>query len=305
MDHEVNIFKNARGTSCLNVVKITSVLKAIKNGKWKDIVEPIRELKENKAPKNDVDEAKKLLPAVAWSGVFTESRADDNLAVYNKLMVVDIDNITKTRLKRLKKELVNNPMVYAYFNGPTKGIKVLIFVSAGPEWHNTHTFWQIETLFDEMYGIEIDPTGKNLSRLCFVSYDPDLYINPEPMELQIEEQEDPDAGFRRVSNYDYSNCAPETDSTVIMETCIKMVNASATGTYHKGNRNKYVFSLSCLMCEFGVNPELSLTLIASRYQSLKYKEIRTTVESAFKRCYKNFGTKTVNRRKNNNQQDLL
>jgi len=304
MDHQCNIFRNAKGVSCLNVVKVTSVLSGIKNGKWMDVVLPVREFKEN-GTKKEVEEAKKLLPAVAWSGVFEDRRADDNMVHYNKLMVVDIDDITKTRLKTLKKELTKNPMVYAFFNGPTKGIKVLIFIDSEKDWHNNHAFWHIERLFDEMYGIKIDPTGKNLSRLCFVSYDPDLYINPEPMELHIEEQEDPDGGFVSINNNDYSDCIPETDAREIIEVCVKMVNKSKAGSYHKGNRNKYIFVLSCLMCEFGVNPQLSLELISARYQSLSFKEVRTTVESAFKRSHRNFGTKTISSKSNNNQQSLL
>lgn len=303
MDHSCNIYRNVEDSSCLNVVKVTSILQAIKDGKWKGVVLPVRELKAN-GTKKQVDDAKKLLPAVTWSGVFEDRRLDANMVHYNKLMVVDIDEITKTRLKRLKKELVNNPMIYAFFNGPTKGIKVLIFISAEQEWHNTHTFWHIEKLFKEMYGIKIDPSGKNLSRLCFVSYDPDLYLNPEPMELTIEEQEDPNGGFVSINNHDFSACAPETDATVIMERCIKMVKKSKTGGFYQGNRNNYIFSLSCLCCEFGMNPELALGLVSTRYQSLAFKEIRTTLESAYKRSYKNFGTKTVNG-KSNNQQSIL
>jgi hypothetical protein len=284
-------------------VRVTSILQAIKNGKWKGVVLPVRELKQN-GTKKEVDEAKKLLPAVTWSGIFEDRRLDDNMIVYNKLIVIDIDKITNTRLKRLKIELKSNPFVYAFFDGPTKGIKVLIFVNSEKEWHNTHTFWHIEKLFDEMYGIEIDPSGKNISRLCFVSYDPELYINDKPMELEIEEQEDPDAGFRSISNYDYKNSSPETDATKILETCIKMTNKSRCGTYHKGNRNNFVFVASCLMCEFGVNPELTLSLLHSRYQSLRHKELRSSVESAFKRCYKNFGTRILNQ-KSNNQQSIL
>jgi len=283
---------------------MTSVLDAIKSGKWKDVVLPVRELKEN-GTKEQVAEAKKLLPAVTWSGVFEDKRMDANIVHYNKLMVIDIDKITKTRLKTLKKELKSNKAVYAFFDGPTKGVKVLIFIDSEVEAHNTHAFWQIETMFDEMYGIEVDPSGKNIARLCFVSYDPDLYINPEPMELHIVEQEDPEAGFVTVGNYEYDNAIPETDATKILETCIKMPNTSKCGHYYKGNRNKFIFVTACLMCEFGVNPEITLSLLSSRFQSLKYKEHRTTIESAFRRSYKNFGTRTSNQKSNNNQQSIL
>ena len=79
---ECNIFRNVGDSSCLNVVSVTSVLAAIKSGKWKDVVLPVRELKEN-GTKQQVDDAKKKLPAVTWSGVFEDKRLDVNIIHYN------------------------------------------------------------------------------------------------------------------------------------------------------------------------------------------------------------------------------
>lgn len=302
MNFECNIFSNVWDQDCSNVVKITSVLKGIQSGRWKD---RILEVRANTGNKEKLKNLKFALPAVTWSGVF-EERLDSACVVYNKLMVIDIDNISGRRLKRLKEELKNNPWVYAYFDGPTKGIKILVFITSEIEWHNTHAFSQLSDLFSELYGIDIDPSGKNISRLCFVSYDPSLYINPEPMALKIEEQVDSLEGFRSLKKAkEFTGGVQINDASDIFEVAVKMVKKSKTGSYHKGNRNNFVFSLSCLLCEFGIDPETALSLIYSRYESLGPKELINTVESAYRRNKSKYGTKTLNGRGNTKQTNLL
>jgi VirE N-terminal domain/Primase C terminal 1 (PriCT-1) len=303
MSYECNIFKQTGDTDCSNVVSVVSVLKAIKSGKWKAEIEKLRSARDANN-KKEFDSLKYFLTAVIWSGVF-EERLDDACVVYNGLMVIDIDKISQTRLKRLKKELIANPYVFAFFDGPSKGLKILMFVDSDRLWHNTHAFYQIETMFIDLYGIEVDPSGKNLSRLCYVSYDPDLYINYNPLILHIEEQKDVFEGFSRINPKAFKSSVNTYDARHILDVCSKMVKKSKTGGYHKGNRNNFIFSMSCLACEFGINPEMTLLLIFDRYPSLGHKEIKTTVESAYKRNHRNFGTREINNNNNSSQTRLL
>ncbi len=301
MSFECNIFKFTEDVDCSNVVKVLAVLSNIKNGKWKHLILPIREAK-LRGNKKEVERLKYYAPAVIWTGVF-EERLDNGCIVYNGLMVIDIDTISSRRLRMLKRELNQNPFVFAYFDGPSKGLKVLMFVDSPKEWHNTHAFAQIELMFKDYYDIKIDPSGKNLSRLCYVSYDPDLYLNKDALILHVEEQKNIFEGFTKINSTLFSRNVNPYDASNIIDICVKMVKKSKTGSYYKGNRNKFIFSLSCLACEFGVHPEMALNIIFDRYPSLGHKEIKTTVESAYKRNHRKFGTRKVNG--NENQQGLL
>ena len=304
MKLECNIFKGVFDQNCSNVVTAGSVLKAIKSGRWQN---EITQLREAFAASNKklTKKLKFALPAVTWSGVF-EERLDDACVVYNNLMVIDIDNIGINRLKRLKEELKENPWVFAYFDGPTKGIKILVFIDSDINWHSTNAFWNLEQDFLDLYNVTIDASGKNPSRLCFVSYDPDLYINREAVYYHVTETTDPLDEFKSLGkDYQYENSVPISNAKKIMDICVKMVSKSKTGSYHKGNRNNFIFSLSCLMCEYGVLPDQTLQLIAGRYQSLQAKEIRSTVGSAYKRAKHNFGTKVMTQRGNSNQKSLI
>jgi len=48
--------------------------------------------------------------------------------------------------------------------------------------HKKHTanFEHIENYFKDKYNVNIDSSAKDIFRLCFVSDDPDLYINSKP-----------------------------------------------------------------------------------------------------------------------------
>lgn len=295
---ECNIFENYADMDCSNVVHIHSILKGIGSGRWKEKVLAVRsalpDLKK-------VEKEKKRLPAVTFPGVFHE-RVDDGCAVYNKIMIVDIDKISKTKLSALKKKLKTIPWIYSFFDGPSKGIKILIFMDSVIEWHNTHAFYYIEDLFKEMFDVAIDPSGKNVSRLCFVSYDPDIYINPDPHVLHIEKSDKIMSFDSFNNNFKGGNIVY--DAKKIFEISIKMVKKSRVGSYRKGNRNNYIFVLSCLMCEFGVMPETTLTLAYEKYSSLGPKEVKAAVGSAYRKCQNNFGKRTLST-KYNNQKSLL
>jgi hypothetical protein len=286
---------------CTNVVSLSSVVSAIKNGRWKSIIEPIR----NEPSKDVRSRLKKNIPAILFNGVF-EERTDAGIVHYNNLMIVDIDELDSKKLSSLKKKLKSNIYVFCFFDSPSGGLKVLIPVDSPAEKHNTSAFGTIEDMFIDSYGVKIDSSGKNLSRLCYVSYDDDLYVNYDCSVLHIDENYQEEYGFVPVpNNYIPSGFTKIYDTAEIMTTAVKMVKASKTGGYHKGNRNNFVFVLSCLMCEFGVPHEQALHLIFDRYNTLGWKECRSTVSSAYRRTMKNFGTREIGSRRNSAQQNLL
>tara|TARA_R110000772_G_scaffold36462_2_gene87197 strand:- start:3159 stop:3407 length:249 start_codon:yes stop_codon:yes gene_type:complete len=70
-----------------------------------------------------------------------------------------------------------------------------------------------------------------------------------------------------------------------------MVHKSKTGGYHKGNRNNYIFAVSCLLSEYGVPEEHGVGLLSAKYPSLEYKELKNTINSAYRKTKHSFGSK--------------
>jgi hypothetical protein len=134
-------------------------------------VRGVHSVDENNNPVPD-KEAKKDLPVVCFSGQF-DSRRDDALVSHNGLIVLDFDHIDVDVSKSI---LATDDYVYACWVSPSgDGLKALVRIST-PSKHREH-FKAIQLYMDRTYGLEVDPSGKNESRACFESYDPDIIIN--------------------------------------------------------------------------------------------------------------------------------
>jgi hypothetical protein len=63
-------------------------------------------------------------------------------------------------------------------------LKAVVRVPPDPAKH-LPSFCAVEKLLCDATGIQIDQSGKDIARLCFVSYDPDLYYNEYATELEL------------------------------------------------------------------------------------------------------------------------
>jgi hypothetical protein len=67
--------------------------------------------------------------------------------------------------------------VFASFVSPSgNGLKIFVKVSSNKEQHK-ETFLKLQRYFEELLTVEIDKSGKDITRLCFMSFDPELYLN--------------------------------------------------------------------------------------------------------------------------------
>lgn len=293
----VSIFDNVWKNASTSEISVLDIIWKISNGEWKDKIEAYR-LETDKEKKEFL---KKSLPGVVFAGQITaSSRLDSHVKNYTGIVVADIDKIPKGKLKTYKKSLMQDSRVLAFFESPSMGLKVLFKVDSGIKEHKRFAFKQIERYCLYHHDIVIDPSGKNPARLCFVSYDPDMYFNEfcddfeVDLTLDIEEEE----RRAKLAQMNYSKPSPENicyDSDFVFETCMKFVKNSSVGSYHKGNRNNYVFGLACCLNRASMQADQAIQMIATRYQSLTIEEITTTVMSAYKHNSNEFGTYPIYR----------
>lgn len=300
---ECNYFKDIWDKDCTTVFPVIKVLSAIKNGRWKEQIEAVR----SQESKKMITQLKNKLPNVTFSGVFEDERLDENIVLYNKLVIIDIDTIGPRRLIKLRRELQENPFVVAFFAGPSKGLKVLFKVDTEADEHKTFAFHALEHHFKSMYNVDIDPSGKNIARVCFVSYDPECYINKEYKEFVVDRniwKSNPDFrdSFRPIIQF--KSKFEETNCNKIVDRCCSMVKKSKAGSFHKGNRNNYIFVLSCLLSEYGVPEEHAVSILSVKYKSLEFKEMKNTINSAYRKTRHNFGIKNNGSRSQGGMFDL-
>ena len=171
-EHIVTIFKNIKETDTPFYRKVESVLKRIKEGASKDLIKKIR-AESNKSVRNTI---KANLPSICFSGEFLK-RSDIGLQKHSGLICLDLDGYPKTKLLLDdKKKFSKNKYVYSVFISPSgKGLKVLVRIPRETKNHVGY-FNALEKHFKSEF---FDKTSKNISRVCYESYDPLIFINPK------------------------------------------------------------------------------------------------------------------------------
>jgi P4 family phage/plasmid primase-like protien len=157
-------------------VNIHSFLGGVKEGRWREQVEQVRQAfaAGGKKAANPVKE--KLLPAITPSGCFRE-RNDAAIEMHSGLLCVDLDHLNGD-LDAIRAKLGLDKHVFAFFTSPTGvGLKVILPIEADAAKHD-ESFKDAQYYFKETYGIDVDTTCRNPSRLCYASYDPDMFSRP-------------------------------------------------------------------------------------------------------------------------------
>lgn len=180
---QVSMVQNAKSTET-HTFPAVDCISAIVNGQWKEEVDKIREtfaraLKQTgdlATAKKTVDGAKKNLPAVMWHGVFTR-RGDKHLAQYSGLVCADVDLIGALEVAKAKARLKSDPCVFSFFTSPTGvGLKAVFRVTQDAARHRGNVE-AVKQHLAKFYGLAMDEACGNLERLCFVSNDPEAFIN--------------------------------------------------------------------------------------------------------------------------------
>ena len=153
-------------------IDINQLIEVIKYGYIKDIISTLR----GPISKKEYDLIKKdSIPCVTLSGTFTH-RDRKSLVSHSGLMQVDIDKVEDYDATFNK--LCKDDYIYVCFRSPGgKGIKAIVKVNPSPDTHKSQ-FQALKLYFKTKYGIVIDSLCKDLPRPMLLSYDPDLYCNP-------------------------------------------------------------------------------------------------------------------------------
>ncbi len=299
-----SIFKNSFDNKSTNYITIESVLNDIASGKWKDQITEIRNCK----TKVGKSELKKFLPAVTFSGTFElkpayvkktgkyelVSKRDDHLLEYSGLVVIDIDNISAKEVSRIKKSCKDDMFLYACFLSPSGGVKMLYEVDAPERYHRNASFEQVREYVEAFYSCEVDKSGKNISRLCYVSYDDDIFINKDYVcvSIDIDEYEQKQKQYEPTEPIDLENISY--DINFIWDTVKKWMDNKGVA-YVVGERNNYIHKVACVLNRAGVSPDHITHLIQSNHSISKdmMAELLTTVKGVCNRNAREFGTKPI------------
>lgn len=265
------------------IVDADAVMDSILNGQFEEQVRLLRSY-----GKHEYDNEKKKLPSITWSGTFKKGeRSIGSLVQYSQLVVLDIDKLEPNVLSALMRDLHNDRYVRYAFTSPSgKGIKVIFKVNTQAEHHRA-AFNALKDYFENTYLVKVDPSGKDPSRLCFISSDmggvkkegEDFFVDPKYIEVARTQDRPMTA----------EDAVDASENKKKFDVCVALV--SRTVQFEEGSRNNFIHSLACALNRFGMKQEDAYSMISANYVGLEARETYTTVRSAYFHNQHEFNTK--------------
>jgi hypothetical protein len=252
-----------------NYISVDSALNRIKIGKSKDKVEEIRK----QIDKERANKLKCNLPSVCFSGKF-EERIDSKIIEHSGFIVLDFDGVED--LDKRKSEIKHYDFVYACWVSPSgNGLKALVKIADGKK-HREH-FTALRDVFPDA-----DKSGINESRVCYESFDEDIYINPIATQFKKITKQETVVVTERLQN--------EVD---LFEKILKWLSNKGDA-FVTGERNSFIFKLASACCRFGINESdcqnLCRLSFSTNDSSFSSAECLRTVKSAYKSNASKFST---------------
>jgi len=257
---------------------VDKILERIKDGSSKELVKRIRAEK-NKSERNDI---KKNLPAICFSGTFNK-RNDSSIIEHSGLICLDFDGYTKQKdLLQDKEAISKDKYTYSVFISPSgNGLKVLVKIPQDVDNHVNY-FNSLEKHYNSEY---FDKTCKNLSRVCYESYDPLIFVNKNSSVWDtIEEKE-----YKEYVAHRDAPTIPITDENKVVDILVKWWTKKYPMI--EGQRNQNVYVLAMAFNDYGINKSLA-GYVLNQFENADFtlEEISRTIDSAYRNT-QNFGTK--------------
>lgn len=248
--------------------EINEVLFSFKDGSNKSKIDAIRLIKDKKD--RNIEKAK--LKSICFSGEFSR-RAVKNIINHSGFACLDFDDVgTFDDAICLRDSLQDNDYIYSAFISPSgDGVKAIVKVPKDIQNYKKYYESLCET-FDS----KLDLGTKDISRVCYESYDPDLFINENSKEWVLMKE------YTEVSQKaNYPKHFQIIDTNKKVDVIIKWFNKKFT--LNAGERNNNLFKLACGLNRAGMQKDEALSLFKNYYSAgLNDSELENIIKSGYK-----------------------
>jgi hypothetical protein len=263
------IFKNVFSKDPFYVT-IEEALERIKTGKSVKRVLEIRDTLD----KEKAAALKANLPSICFSGEFDKNRKDDDLIKHSGFLVLDFDSVDELRDRQT--EIISKDFIYSCWVSPSgTGLKALVRIADG-NYHREH-FQALQDIFPD-----IDKSGINVSRVCYESYDPDIYVNVTASIFKT---------IKKIEREYIKQDVTQNDQDVFKKLLIWLSNKNEA--FVTGERNNFIFKLACACCKFGIDQLTTGNLISNEFlvnSEFSKSECNRAIKSAYKINASRFAT---------------
>jgi hypothetical protein len=245
--------------------EVNEVLLSFKDGSNKSKIDFIRTIQDKELRNKE----KCKLKSICFSGKFSK-RSAINVVEHSGFACLDFDNVEDP--SGFRESLKENEFIYSAFISPSgNGVKAIVKIPA--EINNHKKYYEA---ICETFDTQLDTKTKDISRICFESYDPDLFIN-EKSKVWVLKKE-----FEEIPNKNkYPKAFLINDTQKKVDVIIKWFNKKFT--LNAGQRNNNLFRLACALNRAGLTKNDCEELFLNFYSAgLEQKEILTIVKSGYK-----------------------
>jgi len=207
----VSCYTNIKHTTDPKNVDYYEILEAIKLGAWRDEVVSYRALPDDSKPAQQAKKKAKLaLPNFTGSGIFGDNREDDAIIQHSGRIIIDLDHIGD--VAEAKSLLCADDYTECCFVS-VGGAGIAVSVKIDPNRHR-ESFLALSAYYKNRYNYIADKSCVNEARVRFISYDPELFLNPDAKQFIV--GRDYVAHVKRVTAYYLENAQPgEVHGTLI------------------------------------------------------------------------------------------
>lgn len=220
---QISLFDSALITVNPQFITIKDLLFNIQSGTYLEQVNNARELLKLDRSKYD-EYKKKFVPGFTLSTKCIHRKSDSKtnqaekkLIYHTGILQIDIDKIGKKNLSETKQIIQGDKhTLFCFTSIGGEGLKIGVMIDG-----DTHkeSFLQAEQYYKQTYNLEIDKATKDIFRLCFVSYDTELFINPNAEIYSLQEQ--------------------KSTTTIQVSAKLQKPNSNGNGVTTNNRKNKY------------------------------------------------------------------
>lgn len=235
----------------------------------KGLIDSLHELQ----TKEERDNFKLLnLPCILFGGTFSY-RNEKSCIDASGIACLDYDTDTLDLYEKLK----SDTYTLALFKSPTyRGYKQLIKIPHSKTDYKNYYLGAV-AYYRELTGLEkkkeVDSIPQNIASICFASYDPDLYYNPDALVFteKVERQ-----AFIRAEK---PPLLPVTKESEIYDKLKKWLEKKEV--FEDGTKNIFTFKLAAACNRFGLSHSFTEMAILNDYDFRDEAKAKKTIKSAY------------------------
>lgn len=256
--------------------------------------------------KDKFNELKMMLPGVTPGGVFEGGRQKKHLKELSSLKVFDFDHISSDKFDAVLEKAKQVPGVVLVAVSPSgEGIKIFMRVNATIEMHD-EMFRYLAAELEKTLGVEVDQSGKDVNRLCYLPSPDGLFYNPDAVAVETVSHSTGAKTTKVVNVAEVSKTTEVASATEVVKKGVSTtigvpahllknetgayadianshirkqwgncealsIHMEAKSCFKDGVRNEFIFKYACKACQCGIPRPISQAWAESRYTTADFK----------------------------------